>query len=78
MLKWFRKLWTGDDGKQYAVIVEPSPFRVAESSLNGPYTKRQARMFALRYVVANPFGEARLYAADKSAKWPPKLNRIIE
>lgn len=72
--RWARETWTGDDGHEYAVIVEPSIFRRGESRLLGPYTRRQAWWVSRRFVSHNPHGEARGYKLPLGTSWPPKTN----
>lgn len=71
---WLKVLWTGDDGFMYAVITEPSIFRVDENKLCGPFTKRRAWEYAHRFVSANPFSEVQVIKAKKGTTWPPKTN----
>lgn len=67
---WLR----GDDGRMWGVITEPSMFRIAESRLEGPFRKREARAFARRFVAANPHGECSVFNLDVGASWPPRTN----
>jgi len=70
IMAWLR----GDDGRMWGVIVEPSIFRVHESRLEGPFTKRLARRFACKFVAHNPYGEAQVFRAAEGATWPPRTN----
>jgi len=48
----------------WILIVEPSPFRRAETSILGPYRKRKAFRVARGYCRRHPYGEARVMPAD--------------
>src|SRR5690348_11624897 len=67
---WLRKLVDGDDGKDYCVCAEPSMFRARESSVNGPFTRRQAFKFARQYVAANPYGLCEITSHKHPMNWP--------
>lgn len=75
---WLRRLWTGDNGLQYAVCATPSDFRTAEGTLNGPFTYREMKRFIKRYLAAHRFGFCTWYSAPKGSVWPPKTNRDYE
>lgn len=75
MLNTIRRWLSGDDGHQWGVITEPSIFRRHESRLCGPFTKRQARRFAHRFVALEPYGAADVFALRQGQTWPPRTNR---
>ena len=75
MFNKIKQLIAGDDGRTWGVVAEPSIFRAHESRLCGPFTKRQARRFAYRFVASEPYGAADVFVMRPGQTWPPRTNR---
>lgn len=74
LLAWFRRPKKPAE-RRWGVIVEPSPFRTAESQLLGPFTEKEAQRAARKFVRDNPYGEATWFKLNDGTPWPPKTNR---
>jgi hypothetical protein len=64
MLTWFKRLFGLDkpENPTHVVVIEPSPFRVDETYILGPYTFAKAKRVARRELEHNPYGLAQVWS----------------